>query len=85
MDGSNDAGVRPPVISFLSSSRVKPTDKSAATFAIGNPVALEARADERLTRGFISITTTLPLSGLIPNCTLLPPVSTPISRKIWND
>jgi len=34
---------------------------------MGNPVALEARAEERLTRGFISITTILPLSGLTAN------------------
>ncbi|MNP56368.1 hypothetical protein D3C76_1510890 [compost metagenome] len=49
--------------------------------AIGKPVALEARADERDTRGFISMTTMRPVSGQIPNCTLEPPVSTPISRS----
>src|SRR3546814_6422640 len=38
-------------------------------------------ADERDTRGFISITTTRPFSELMPNCTLLPPVSTPILRS----
>ncbi len=44
-------------------------------------MALEASAEERDTRGFISITTMRPLSGLTPNCTLEPPVSTPISRS----
>ena len=53
----------------------------AATLAIGKPVALEASADERDTRGFISITTMRPSAGLIENCTLEPPVSTPISRS----
>ena len=54
----------------------------AASLAMGKPVALEARAEERDTRGFISMTTISPLSGLMPNCTLLPPVSTPISRMM---
>ena len=44
MEGSNDAGVKPPVISFCNSSKVNPTDNSAATLAMGNPVALEANA-----------------------------------------
>ena len=67
MLGSNDAGVRPPVISFFNSSSVYPTDSNAATLAIGKPVAFEARAEERLTLGFISMTTIFPLSGLIAN------------------
>jgi hypothetical protein len=49
--------------------------------AIGKPVALEASAEERETRGFISMTTRRPSSGLTANCTLEPPVSTPISRS----
>ena len=49
--------------------------------AIGKPVAFEASAEERDTRGFISITTIAPFFGLMANCTLEPPVSTPISRK----
>jgi hypothetical protein len=53
----------------------------AATLAIGKPVALEASADERETRGFISITTMRPSAGLTANCTFEPPVSTPISRS----
>jgi hypothetical protein len=53
----------------------------AATFAIGKPVAFEASAEERETRGFISITTSRPVSGSTANCTLEPPVSTPISRR----
>ena len=36
---------------------------------------------ERDTRGFISMTTMRPSSGLIANCTFEPPVSTPISRS----
>ena len=53
----------------------------AATLAIGKPVAFEASAEERDTRGFISITTMRPSSGLMANCTFEPPVSTPISRS----
>ena len=48
---------------------------------MGKPVALEASAEERDTRGFISMTTRRPSSGLTANCTLEPPVSTPISRS----
>src|SRR3569832_2419598 len=48
---------------------------------MGKPVAFDASADERDTRGFISITTMRPSSGLIENWTLEPPVSTPISRS----
>ena len=44
-------------------------------------MALEASAEERDTRGFISMTTMRPSAGLMPNCTLEPPVSTPISRS----
>jgi hypothetical protein len=69
------------VISLRSSSSVKPTASLAAIFAIGKPVALDASADERDTRGFISMTIMRPSSGLIENCTLEPPVSTPISRS----
>jgi hypothetical protein len=50
--------------------------------AIGNPVAFDASADERLTRGFISITIIRPSFGLIANWTFEPPVSTPISRRM---
>ena len=42
-------------MSFGSSSSVYPTASSAASFAIGKPVAFDASADERETRGFISI------------------------------
>ena len=90
MLGSKAAGVIP-VISFFNSSSVKPIASFAATFAIGKPVAFEANAEDLETRGFISIITRRPLSGFIANCTLEPPVSTPISlkteidafRKIW--
>jgi hypothetical protein len=53
----------------------------AAILAIGKPVALEASAEERDTRGFISMTIMRPSFGLTENCTLEPPVSTPISRS----
>ena len=45
-------------------------------------MAFEASADERDTRGFISITTSVPSSGFTPNWMFEPPVSTPISRMI---
>ena len=44
-------------------------------------MAFEASAEERDTRGFISITTRRPSSGFTANCTFEPPVSTPISRN----
>jgi hypothetical protein len=53
----------------------------AAILAMGKPVAFEASAEERDTRGFISMITSLPFWGLTANCTLDPPVSTPISLK----
>ena len=49
-------------------------------------MALDASADERDTRGFISITAISPLSGLTANWTFDPPVSTPtarITRRAW--
>ncbi len=59
---------------------------------MGKPVALEAKAEERETRGFISMITMRPLSGFTANWMLDPPVSTPTaritaneaSRMIWN-
>ncbi len=54
--------------------------RRAAIFAMGNPVALEANALERETRGFISMTMTRPSLGLTANWMLQPPVSTPTSR-----
>ena len=48
--------------------------------AIGKPVALDARAELRDTRGFISMTTIRPVAGSSANCTLEPPVSTPTRR-----
>src|SRR5215510_4840812 len=53
----------------------------AATLAIGKPVAFDASALERDTRGFISMTIMRPSSGLMANCTFEPPVSTPITRS----
>ena len=52
-----------------------------AIFAIGNPVALEASAELRDTRGFISITSMRPVFGSTAHCTLEPPVVTPTSRS----
>jgi hypothetical protein len=52
----------------------------AAILAIGKPVAFDARAELRLTRGFISITIMRPSSGSTANWMLQPPVSTPTSR-----
>ena len=47
----------------------------------GNRSPLDASADDRDTRGFISMISTRPSSGLTANCTLEPPVSTPILRS----
>ena len=55
------------VMSFLSSSSRYPTASFAAIFAMGKPVALEASAELRDTRGFISMTTMRPFSGLMAN------------------
>jgi hypothetical protein len=74
-------GFLPPVISLASSSSVYPTASFAATLAIGKPVAFEASAEERETRGFISITIIRPSCGQMANWTFEPPVSTPISRN----
>jgi len=52
--------------------------------AIGKPVALEASAEERETRGFISITTIRPVPGWTANWMFEPPVSTPTSRMTAN-
>ena len=84
MAGSKQAGVSR-VMSLKSSSRVYPTASLAAILAMGKPVALDARAEERETRGFISITTNRPFTGLIPNWILDPPVSTPISLMIFRE
>ncbi|OPZ26425.1 MAG: hypothetical protein BWZ02_02030 [Lentisphaerae bacterium ADurb.BinA184] len=47
---------------------------------MGKPVAFDARALERETRGFISMTTSRPPSGSTANWTFEPPVSTPMAR-----
>ena len=67
-------------MSFFSSSSVYPTASFAAILAMGNPVAFEARAELRETRGFISMTTMRPLAGFTANWIFEPPVSTPIAR-----
>ena len=48
---------------------------------MGKPVALEASAEDRLTLGFISMTTWRPVPGSTANCTLDPPVATPTRRS----
>ncbi len=48
--------------------------------AMGKPVALDARAELRETRGFISITTRSPVFGSTANWMLEPPVATPTRR-----
>ena len=72
-------------MSFGISSSVYPTASLAAIFAIGKPVAFDARAELRETRGFISITITRPSDGLTANWMFDPPVSTPIARMILSD
>ena len=67
-------------MSLRISSSVYPTASIAAIFAIGNPVAFDASALERDTRGFISMSTMRPSSGFTANCTFEPPVSTPTAR-----
>ena len=47
---------------------------------MGKPVALEASAELRETRGFISITTRSPVSGSTANWMFEPPVATPTRR-----
>src|SRR5574337_44589 len=84
MVGSNEAGVAL-VMSFVISSRVNPIASFAAILAMANPVAFDASAELLETRGFISMTTILPFSGLTPNWMFDPPVSTPISRMILSD
>jgi hypothetical protein len=69
-------------MSFGSSSRRYPTATFAPIRAIGKPVAFEASADERETRGFISITNCSPVSGWTANWMLQPPAATPISRMM---
>ena len=45
-------------------------------------MAFDASAEERETRGFISITSISPSAGFTANWMLQPPASTPISRMI---
>ena len=84
MVGSKDTGVTR-VMSFWISSSVYPTASLAAILAMGNPVAFEARAELRDTRGFISMTIISPVAGSVANWMLDPPVSTPISRMMAID
>ena len=47
----------------------------ADTKAMGKPVALDAKAEEREVRGLISITMILSVTGSWANCTLVPPIT----------
>ena len=49
---------------------------------MGKPVAFDARADERDTRGFISMATIRPSAGFTANWMFEPPVSTPTRRMM---
>ncbi len=57
------------------SFNVRPDASIADTKAIGKPVALEARAEEREVLGLISITTTRSVTGSCANCTFVPPIT----------
>ena len=52
---------------------------------MGKPVAFDAKAEERDTRGFISMMTMRPVSGCTANCTLEPPVATPTRSSTASD
>ncbi len=80
MVGSNEAGVAF-VMSLAISLRRYPTASRAAILAMGKPVAFDASAEDRETRGFISMITRRPVAGSTANCTLEPPVSTPTRRR----
>ncbi|CAB4555853.1 unannotated protein [freshwater metagenome] len=54
-------------MSLVISSNVYPIASLVAIFAIGNPVAFEASAEDLETRGFISITIIRPSLGLTAN------------------
>jgi hypothetical protein len=72
MEGSKAATVLP-VTAFGISSSVMPRAIFAATRAMGYPVALLARAEERDTRGLTSMTRYSPVSLRKANWTLQPP------------
>ena len=50
-------------------SSVKPMASLVAILAMGKPVALDASAEERETRGFISMITIRPVTGSVASCT----------------
>ena len=81
MVGSKQAGVFL-VMSLSISSSVLPIASWEEILAMANPVAFEARAELRDTRGFISITHWRPVFGSTANWMLQPPHSMPISRMI---
>ncbi len=62
------------------SSSVNPTASRAAILAIGKPVAFDASAELRETRGFISMTMRSPVVGETANWMFEPPVATPTRR-----
>ena len=62
-----------PVMSFGISSSVYPSARRVLIFAIGYPVAFDASAEDRDTRGLTSITAYSKLSGFSANWQLQPP------------
>ncbi len=62
---------------------MRPAASKAETWAMGKPVALEARAEEREVRGLISITTMRPVCGSWANWTLVPPITPIASTMAW--
>ena len=64
-----------PLRQYGMSSRASPPASLAETSAMGKPVALEARAEERLVRGLISMMTTRPVLGSWANWMLVPPMT----------
>ncbi len=70
-----------PVIGLASSSKWYPMANLVAIFAIGYPVAFEAKAEDLLTRGLISMAMISSRSSAeTANCTLHPPAKSPMER-----
>ncbi len=74
---------RVPYLPHGISDKSSPAASIAETSAIGNPVAFDARADERDVLGFISITIILPSSGFLANCTFVPPMTSIASTILY--
>ncbi len=79
-DGSKEAGVRPPVMSFISSSRCNPPPVSPPLWQSGNQWLSTQRRRTRHARVHFD-NNQATVFGFTANWTLEPPVSTPISRS----